>query len=79
MANNESVIMTCAVTGGIHTPTMSPYLPITPSQIIDASVGATPDEARTWRFEFECYDLGTRTKGCGSGQLLGNQICKPSF
>lgn len=34
------VIITCAVTGGIHTPTMSPYLPITPEQIIDDALGA---------------------------------------
>ncbi|MBL8581301.1 MAG: 3-keto-5-aminohexanoate cleavage protein [Rhizobiaceae bacterium] len=34
------VIITCAVTGSIHTPTMSPYLPVTPSEIVDASVGA---------------------------------------
>ena len=27
------VIITCAVTGSVHTPTMSPYLPITPDQI----------------------------------------------
>ena len=27
---SSSVIITCAVTGGIHTPTMSPHLPITP-------------------------------------------------
>ena len=30
------VIITCAVTGAIHTPTMSPYLPITPDEIADA-------------------------------------------
>ena len=34
------VIITCAVTGAIHTPTMSPYLPITPQEITDAAVGA---------------------------------------
>lgn len=28
-------IITAAITGSIHTPTMSPYLPITPKQIID--------------------------------------------
>ena len=28
-------IVTAAITGSIHTPTMSPYLPITPRQIID--------------------------------------------
>ena len=37
---SESVIITCAPTGGIHTPTMSPYLPITPAQIAEAAVGA---------------------------------------
>ena len=37
----KSVIITCAVTGGIHTPTMSPYLPITPEQIADAATGAS--------------------------------------
>ncbi len=34
------VIITCAPTGGIHTPTMSSALPITPDQIADASIGA---------------------------------------
>lgn len=36
----KSVIITCAATGGIHTPTMSPYLPITPSQIATAAIEA---------------------------------------
>jgi len=33
-------IITAAITGSIHTPTMSPYLPITPKQIADESVRA---------------------------------------
>ncbi len=37
---SKSVIITCAVTGGIHTPTMSPYLPITPEEIANAAIGA---------------------------------------
>lgn len=37
---SKSVIITCAVTGGIHTPTMSPYLPVTPEEISDAALGA---------------------------------------
>ncbi len=37
---SKTVIITCAVTGSIHTPTMSPHLPITPSEIADAAVGA---------------------------------------
>jgi uncharacterized protein (DUF849 family) len=36
----RKVIVTCAVTGSIHTPTMSPHLPITPKEIADAAVGA---------------------------------------
>jgi len=36
----DKVIITCAVTGAIHTPSMSPYLPITPEEITEAAVGA---------------------------------------
>jgi uncharacterized protein (DUF849 family) len=38
MANK--VIITCAVTGSIHTPSMSPHLPVTAQEIADAAVGA---------------------------------------
>lgn len=37
---SNKVIITCAVTGGLHTPTMTPYLPITPDEIADAAIGA---------------------------------------
>src|SRR4029453_9464814 len=40
MAEPRKVIITCAVTGSIHTPTMSPHLPITPREIAHAAVGA---------------------------------------
>lgn len=36
----SKVIITCAVTGAIHTPSMSPYLPVTPEEITEAAVGA---------------------------------------
>jgi uncharacterized protein (DUF849 family) len=36
----SKVIITCAVTGAIHTPSMSPHLPVTPDQIADAAIGA---------------------------------------
>ena len=36
----EKTIITAAVTGSIHTPTMSPYLPVTPQQIADDAVAA---------------------------------------
>ncbi|MGE4337291.1 MAG: 3-keto-5-aminohexanoate cleavage protein [Pigmentiphaga sp.] len=40
MARSNKVIITCAVTGAIHTPTMSPHLPVTAREIEEAAVGA---------------------------------------
>ncbi len=40
MAKSKKVIITCAVTGSIHTPSMSPHLPITAEEIADAAIGA---------------------------------------
>ena len=36
----RKVIISCAVTGGIHVPSQTPHLPITPAQIADSAVGA---------------------------------------
>ena len=40
MSVNKKVIISCAVTGAIHTPSMSPHLPITPEEIITDSLAA---------------------------------------
>ena len=40
MAKSPKVIITCAVTGSIHTPSMSPHLPVTAQEIADAAIGA---------------------------------------
>ena len=37
----KKVIITCAVTGAIHTPSMSPYLPKTPDEIAQAAIDAS--------------------------------------
>ena len=39
-AKQKKVIITCAATGSIHTPTMSPHLPLTPSEIAEQSIEA---------------------------------------
>jgi uncharacterized protein (DUF849 family) len=39
-AAQKKVIITCAVTGSIHTPSMSPHLPVTPAEIAKAAIGA---------------------------------------
>jgi uncharacterized protein (DUF849 family) len=40
MTSNAKVIITCAITGAIHTPSMSPHLPVTPDDIAAAAIGA---------------------------------------
>ena len=40
MAETRKVIITCAVTGSIHTPSMTEYLPITPDEIAEGAIGA---------------------------------------
>lgn len=40
MDSKGKVIITCAVTGAIHTPTMSPHLPITPEEITGEAIAA---------------------------------------
>ncbi len=40
MRRSKKVILTCAPTGSIHTPSMSPYLPVTADQIAEAAIGA---------------------------------------
>ena len=40
MAKPDKVIISCALTGSVHTPTMSPYLPVTPDQIAEQAIEA---------------------------------------
>lgn len=63
MASNKR-ILSCAITGAIHTPSMSPYLPVTPDQIADnaidaAEAGATVlhIHARDWETQEPSSDL----------------------
>lgn len=39
-ASKKKVIISCALTGSIHTPTMSDALPVTPDEIVEQGVGA---------------------------------------
>jgi len=40
MSGKRKVIITCAVTGSIHTPSMSPHLPVTAAEIAEGAIGA---------------------------------------
>src|SRR5919112_4127775 len=37
---SNKVIISCAITGAIHVPSLTPHLPITPSQIAENAIGA---------------------------------------
>jgi uncharacterized protein (DUF849 family) len=41
MRKSNKVIVSCAITGSIHTPTMTPHLPITPDQIASEAIAAS--------------------------------------
>src|SRR3546814_13324939 len=64
MAKKTKVIISCAITGAIHTPTMSEHLPITPDEIAKASIDAAGAGAsiihqhgRAAGRERECQDV----------------------
>jgi uncharacterized protein (DUF849 family) len=44
-SSSRKVIVTCAITGSIHVPSQTPYLPITPDQIAENAIGAAREGA----------------------------------
>ncbi len=40
MSTEGKVVITCAITGAIHTPSMTPYLPVTPDEIVAEAIAA---------------------------------------
>jgi uncharacterized protein (DUF849 family) len=54
---SDKVIITCAITGSIHTPTMSPHLPVTPEEIAAQSIEAA--EAGAAILHLHARDPGT--------------------
>src|SRR4051812_8236220 len=58
----SKVIITCAVTGAIHTPSMSPHLPVTPDQIADAAIGAAAAGAANLHFHARDAKTGKATQ-----------------
>ena len=62
MASSRKVIITCAVTGSIHTPSMSPHLPVTPDEIAAAAVGAAEAGATVLHLHARDPDDGRPTQ-----------------
>jgi uncharacterized protein (DUF849 family) len=57
----KKVIITCAVTGAVHTPSMSPYLPISPEEIARASIEAAEAGAAVLHLHARNKDDGRPT------------------
>ncbi|WP_230190629.1 3-keto-5-aminohexanoate cleavage protein, partial [Sphingobium sp. CECT 9361] len=58
----KKVIMTCAVTGSVHTPSMSPHLPITPDQITAEAIAAAEAGAAMIHFHVRDPENGKPTQ-----------------
>ena len=67
------VIITCAVTGSIHTPSMSPYLPITPDQIVADALGAAEAGAAMLHLHARDPDTG---KPSPSPEIFGQFLSR---
>ena len=62
MPTKRKVIITCAPTGAIHTPSMSPYLPVTPQEIGDAALAAAREGAAILHLHARDPDDGRPTQ-----------------
>ena len=58
----RKVIITCAVTGSIHTPSMSPHLPVTPDEIAEAGIAAAEAGAAILHLHARDPDNGRPTQ-----------------
>ena len=70
MAGQRKVIITCAVTGAIHTPSMSPHLPITPEEIAEAAIGAAKAGAAIVHLHARMPEDGRPTQDPGDVQAV---------
>jgi uncharacterized protein (DUF849 family) len=75
---SRKVIITCAITGGIHTPTMSPHLPVAPNQIAEEAIGAAEAGAAILHLRARNPDEGRHAvaQGRRPGQFLTVEIDK---
>ncbi len=58
----RKVVITCAPTGAIHTPSMSPYLPVTPVEIAEAAIAAAEAGATVLHLHARDPDDGRPTQ-----------------
>ena len=70
----DDVIISCAVTGSIHVPSMSPYLPITPEEIAREAVSAADAGAAAVHIHVRVPETGEPTMDLGLFQEVCQEI-----
>ena len=88
MAASQKVIISCAITGSVHTPTMSEHLPLTPDRIAADAVAATPAACygaarRRRRFlaageRATGYDVAGSSEAVARERQVGDSAPRPS-
>jgi uncharacterized protein (DUF849 family) len=74
----EKVIISCAVTGAIHIPSMSPYLPITPEQITREAITAAEAGAGSVHIHARDPQTGEPTMDLGLFQQICSEVNEKS-
>ncbi len=62
MRKADKIIISCAITGSIHTPSMSPHLPVTPEEIAEQAVGAAEAGAAILHLHARVPETGRPTQ-----------------
>lgn len=76
MKQNDSTIITCATSGASLTPSMSPYLPITPQEIVQQSVEASAAGAAVLHLHVRNPEDGSPTRDLGIWEEVVPEIRK---
>lgn len=74
----DKVIINCAVTGSIHVPSMSPYLPITPEQIAREAIAAAEAGASTVHLHARDPKTGEPTMNLDLFQVFCQEVSRKS-
>jgi uncharacterized protein (DUF849 family) len=73
-SQNSKVIISCAITGAIHVPSMSPYLPITPAQIAKEAIAAAEAGASSVHLHVREPETGEPTMDLGLFREVCNEV-----
>jgi uncharacterized protein (DUF849 family) len=74
----DKVIISCAVTGAINVPSMSPYLPITPEQIAQEAIAAAKAGASSVHLHARDPETGEPTMDLGLFQEFCQEVHRKS-